>query len=356
MEVSQAVELSRWFNRNVAPIEPKYSELVSVLQHNAQQASKQPVSQPLKEVSARLAAMPTRELSYLQLAILNRLDVGELIGKQGALWIDETVRSNNFDPATTFQTANRAYEKLVESRRLLAEFESSAARIGFSGEEGRESDRVVFHVVFRGDASIRNIRDWKTTASDWEKILASISEVADDRAESVEVLGTQNGSIILTLSATVLVTRILAEISRHIASIAKDYIDFQLRKQELEKSRMMTQVIADELRRQETERRDMAKGTIIESIRALVPDASVESLNKLEKAVAKQIHFSERGGELDFVMPTKDENDGLADGPFLEAVEGLREVIRDYQAETQRIRLLGASGAERDSGFTYERK
>ncbi len=46
--------------------------------------------------------------------------------------------------------------------------------------------------------------------------------------------------VIYTLSATPVVTKILATVSKHIASIANDYLDFQLNLEKLRRSRMMS--------------------------------------------------------------------------------------------------------------------
>ncbi|MCY4347934.1 MAG: hypothetical protein OXC17_14260, partial [Aestuariivita sp.] len=123
------------------------------------------------------------------------------------------------------------------------------------------------NVIFQNEAVIRNVRDWKRTAADWELIMSSITSACGERPEEVEVVGAQNGSIIITLCASVVVTKMLATISKHIASIANDYVNFQKNREELQQSRMLSEVIARDLTKQEEQRRKNGKIGILKVVR-----------------------------------------------------------------------------------------
>ncbi len=342
MEVSQVVQLSGWLDDNLKDVTPKYSALVSVLQNNSQQPSQQPVTQPLKELSRALADMQTSELSTLQLGVLEEMDVAKLVGKQGKAWINHRVRATTYDPATTFQSVQEGQQKLEEAQRLLREFKSSAGKVGFvDAHEIDAPTPYVFNVIFQDDASIRNVRDWKKTATDWELIISGVTAVAGEKPEDVAVVGAQNGSIIYTLSATPIVTKILATVSKHIASIANDYLDFELKREELRRSRMMSDAIEKDLKRQEDERRANGKALILEAVKGIVPNAKPEEVAKLEKAVDRHIKFSEDGGDVDFVLPPElDEESDEYDEELAQTVDDVRDLIQDYRAEVQKTKLL----------------
>ncbi len=342
MEVTQVIQLAEWLDENLEEVAPAYQTLVKVLQHNSQQANKQQVTPPLKELTRALDGMNTTELSALQLGVLGNLDIENLIGQQGKAWVNHHVKSTTFDPATTFQTVQKAQQRLIEAQRLLAGFKSASEGVGF-----RDSSLVdaptpyVFNVVFREDASIKNVRDWKTAANDWELIIGGVVSVAGEKTEDVAVVGAQNGSIIFTLSATPLVTKILATVSKHIASIANDYLDFELKREELRRSRMMSDAIEKDLNRQEEERRTEGKAQIIEAIKGIVPNAKPEEIAKLEKAVDRHIKFSENGGDVDFVLPPElDDEDEDYDEDLAQTVDEVRELIQDYRAEAEKTKLL----------------
>jgi hypothetical protein len=342
MEVSQVVQLSEWLDENLKDVTPKLSALVDVLQNNSQQPSQQPVTEPLKDFSRALAGMQTSELSALQIGVLEEMDVAKLVGKQGKAWINRRVRTMTYDPATTFQSVQEGQQKLEEAQRLLREFKSSASKVGF--EDADEVDAptpYVFNVIFQEDAAIKNVRDWKKTANDWELIIGGVTAVAGEKPEDVAVVGAQNGSIIYTLSATPLVTKILATVSKHIASIANDYLDFELKREELRRSQMMSEAIESDLKRQEDERRATGKAHILDAIKEIVPDAMPENIAKLEKAVDRHIKFSEEGGDVDFVLPPElDQEADDYDEDLAQTVNDVRELIQDYRSEVQKKKLL----------------
>ena len=342
MEVSQVIQLADWFHRNFEEVAPKYEALVSVLNNNAGQKKQQAIIQPLKDLSCALQGMPTSELSALQFGVLEKMEVANHIGKHGEAWVNRCVKTMTYDPATTCQTVQHAHEKLGEANHFLNEFKTSAGKVGF--EEVDEIDApspYVFNVIFQKDASIRNVRDWKKTASDWDVIIGGVTAVAGEKPEDVAVVGTQNGSIIYTLSATPIVTKILATVSKHIASIANNYLDFELKREELRRSRMMSDVIQNDLKRQEGEIRAKGKSQILDAVKEIVPDAKPEYLSKLEKAVDRHITFSQNGGGVDFVLPPRlcedaeNYNENLA-----KTVNDVRELIQNYRAEVQKTKLL----------------
>ena len=311
-------------------------------QHNAQQPNHQPVADPLRELTRALQSMPTTELSTLQMRVLEELGIAEYVGRSGRAWVIRTVQKKTYDPATTFQTISEAHQRLKSAQAQLDGFKSAAEELGFESPSHVDAPTpYVFNIIFQQKASIEIVSDWKKTAADWELILGSIANATGHRAQDIAFVGGQSGSFILTLSAAPLVTKVLAVISKHIASIANDYLDFQLKRDELRRSRMMSDAIEKDLTRQEKDRRSEAKSTLMESIKKMLPDAKPEELNKLEKAIDRHIDFSEKGGEVDFLLPpAPDSEDEGIDEELAETVNELRDVIQDYRSEVEKTKLL----------------
>lgn len=345
MDVIEVIRLADWFSQNTTEVDPLYLVLVSVLQNNAQQPSQLPVAEPLNGLSEALAEMPTQELSAIQMRLLNDLEVADLIGRRGKRWLNLKVRATTYDPATTFLTIQRASQLIADAKRRLNEFKVSAGTIGITSESSLLTTSLpsayVINIIFQGDVSITNVRDWKKTAADWDLIISGVAGVAGEKPEEVKVIGTSNGSIILSLSATGLVTKILATISKHIAHISNDYLDFQLKREDLERSRMMSQAIRNDLSRQESERRLAGQREVIDAVKKIVPNAKPDSLASLEKAVEKHIAFSERGGDVDFVTPPvyDEDTDGFDQALAVDVAE-IRELIEAYRSEKRQTKLL----------------
>lgn len=353
MEVSQVVDLANWFQKNSKIVDAKFSELVGILQNNSQQSTQMPVTQPLRELSRALADMPTSELSTMQIRVLEDLGVANLVGKRGRAWVNNRVRATTYDPATTFQSIQEAYQRIKDARQKLIDFKNAAERIGFNVDYMIDAPTpYVFNVIFQKDAEIKNVRDWKKTAADWELIIAGVTAVAKEKPEDVFVVGAQNGSIIYTLSATPIVTKILAMISKHIASIANDYLDFQMKREELRRSRMMSEAIEADLKRQEDLRRSEGKSRIVDAIQQMAPDATPEEMAKLEKSIDRQITFHESGGEVDFVLPSETtENGGDLDASFAQDAQEVRNIIQEYRSELQKARLITHIEEDKEENF-----
>ena len=338
MQVSEVTDLAHWFSFNIKGVKSRYAELVKVLQHNAQQPNQQPVMDPLKNLTKELGLMPTEELSALQMRVLEKLEVHHLIGRQGRRWVSKTVRSTGFDPATRYSTIEQAQQALIGAENQLDSFKDAANSIGFEGEtlSGSPSPYVI-NVIFQKDALIKNVPEWKKASEDWLLIVRGITGLVDERPEDVKIIGASNGSLIFSLGASAAFTKVLAIISKHIASITNDYLDFQLKREQLSRSRMMTDVMRDELSRLESERKEQGKAAIIEEIRDLMPDAKESAITSIEKGIDRQIAFSEKGGEVDFVNPDHGEEE---DEEVNETIEEVRAIIEEYRAEVQQTKLL----------------
>jgi hypothetical protein len=342
MNVFEVIRLADWFDENTESVREKFSALVSVLQNNSQQPTQQPVTPPLNDLLVALAEMPTDQLSTTQLDLLEKLQVDNLLGSRGRSWVNRAVRSSTYDPATTYRTIQEAASRLDAVRQRLGNFRSHALDLQIEKDETVDPSKpFAFSVVFKNGAAINNIRDWRKSAQDWEYILSSVAAVAGDRPEDVSVITAESGSIIVWLGAGAALTKILATVSKNIASMANDYVDFQLKKEELRRSRMMSTAIENDLKRQEAERRDAGKAATLEQVRLLASSAKPEDFAKLDKAVDKLIEFFEKGGDMDFINPALEtESDTSGGSATDDDASTVDEVIREFRKEVQKAKLL----------------
>ena len=335
MDISQVVSLSLWMDQTFGELQGPFSTLISVLHTNSQQSSKVPVTPAFEELKDRLSSVDLAGLSSIQKEVLSQRGILSLFGNSGVRWLDDLIKQQAYDPVTAHQEVQNQFSRLDQVARLLSEFGASASSIGF--KPSAKEDGIYFSIIFRDEASIVNIRDWKSSASDWEFILSSVAELAGVRAEEVKVRGVQNGSVILTLASAVGVTRILATMSKHLAAISNDYLDFQLKREELRRLRMMSEVIERDLKRQETERLQSRKSEIIEAVRPIAVNADQEKLNKLDKALDRYIAFTEKGGLIDYVFPEADLD---SEEEIDVDIESLVATIKDFRQESERRALL----------------
>ncbi|WP_171184105.1 hypothetical protein [Ruegeria sp. HKCCC2117] len=356
MEVSEVTRLAQWFTDNSSEVRSDYQELIKVLDHNARQTQKLPFSEHVAQLSRSLINMPTKELSLLQYRVLESLHVDSFIGKKGSDWVYHLVRDTSFDPSTLLEKIQSTLNYLEDAERLLRDFSSVASEIGFKEPVVEEDEAsYIVNVIFKDDASIRNVVEWKDTAKDWDLIIGSVAGLVDEKPEEVKVIGASNGSIVLTLAATYSVVKLLAMISKNVASIANDYLDFRIKLHALEQSKFMTATMKKELIKQEESLRKESKEQVLKEVKEAVPNAAPEALTKFDKGLDNFIDFGEKGGGVDFVSPPElDENHEDYDPDMAQQFEDVRNLIIEYQSEVQRAKLLTDQSDESDSDEQVE--
>lgn len=77
MDVSHLIDLAGWYEKTTPSIIKLYGALVNVLNNNANQASKQPVREPLDQLTTALDGMDIERLSIAQIAELETLQIAE---------------------------------------------------------------------------------------------------------------------------------------------------------------------------------------------------------------------------------------------------------------------------------------
>ena len=339
MDVQEIIRLANWFDENTGKAISAYIDLAEVLQNNAQQSHQLPIQEPLETLISILNQMPTQRLTQLQHNLLSTINVDHVIGKLGANWIEETVKTHTYDPATAFETVRISLSRLQDAKMQINAFRTAAAEVGFVPNKITENDKEIkISIIFRADVTISNIRDWKTTAADWEKIFHGLAVVVNDKPEDVKVVGFESGSFILTLVATPAITKLLAMISKHITGIAQDIILIKIKLEELKQLKLTTKVMEKEFEMMEKDRNKKGREAIMSELNRQFPDLDHETKNKVGMSIDKVITFAQAGGEIDFSVPdnsSEDENDT----PRVE-IQEIRELIEEHNKLKQRVKLL----------------
>ena len=174
-------------------------------------------------------------------------------------------------------------------------------------------------------------------------IIRGIAMVAGEAPENTKVIGASTGSIILVLAATSTLTGLLALISKHVISVAKDVVEIRNQIEDLRAKKMLNVVMQNELQKMERDKKSNALAEVVSAIKAKMPDLDGGQITALEASVKKLLTFNEKGGNVDFVAPQIDEEkfddlheneDGVHD--FRDA----RALIHDYQKVREQIKML----------------
>lgn len=344
MNVNELRQLSQWFTEDYSRLNSLYSGVLSPIQHNASQPNKQPLEEQLEALLRFLRRMTFDELSVQQLETLSALGVDKHLGVDGARFVDALIRTAEYDPNTASAKIQEAMEKLSEVNSHFLAYLNATESLGFGRKEQIDDlNAITIRVGFRNDASIEHIKDWKDSSKDWYDIVRGVAMAAGEAPENTRVVGASTGSIILILAATATVTGLLALISKHVASVAKDVVGISSQIEDLRSKKFLNGVMETELKKLQKEKKDNAQIDIIAAIKARIPDLDGGQVTALEASVKKLLTFNEKGGNVDFVAPEANDEDadesGEADADR-EALDEVRAMIRDYQATREEIKLL----------------
>jgi hypothetical protein len=346
MEVSELTELANWFENQVPPARDAYANLLTLLQHNASQPDKRPLETALDTLISALEEMNFDELSLQQFRVLERMDVREYLGRDGIAFVDATIRTANYDPATSVSKVQATITNIDNARNALIAFRGAMDQLKIgSGEQDDVQDRIIIRIGFEKDANIDTVTDWRDSSRDWYDIIRGVALAAKESPEDTKVIGAATGSVILILAGTVAVTTMLAAISKNITSVARDIIMVGVERENLRQKKLLTTAMEAELNKIEQKKRtDAVKAVMAELKKHLHKSVMGDAKVALEASVKKLLDFNEKGGVVDFVAPPEpsgsDDEEASGEDSGRQLLADVRRIIHEYQGEREALRLL----------------
>lgn len=341
MNVDELSRLSSWFIGHFSNLQTLYSRLIQPIQHNASQPNKQPLEAQLDGLIDYLHSITFEELSLQQIQLLDNLGVSEYIGADGAIFVEKTIRTSDYDPQTALNKLNEAVRALTEANNGFSAYIQSLNTLGIAVFDQEDSEGITIRIGFRKDASINNVSDFREAGKDWYDIIRGIAIAANEAPEDTKITGATTGSIILILAGTAAVTKILAMISKNVAAVAKDAIEIAHQIEDLRGKKLLNNVIERELRKTEQKKKEAANVEILKAISEDLPNLDGEQKTALEVSIKKLLSFNEKGGNVDFVAPEEnEEGDSDEPSPTSAALAQVRAAIHEYQQVREQIKLL----------------
>lgn len=355
MNVLELGALADWYDSVFKKISGPYTKLHNVLEHNASQPNRQEVTPALDRLVAALRTVDLGLLSIQQLGVLDELEVRELLGQSGVDFVESSIKTSTYDPATSEKHIAAARQYLSSANDKLNGYREALTNLGMVQQSFEpEADRIIIRIGFRNDAAIKNVIDLKNSSRDWFDIIRGLALAVGEAPENTEVRGASTGSVILILSSTAILAKCLALISKYVTQIAKDVISVAAEVENLKQKRMLTKTMEAEFKAVESNIREEGLKALANELNAMVPaDAQGDVKAAIEKSVEKLLKFGEKGGDVDFVAPPSTEGDApdeqngedVAAGP--NDIEQVRQLILEYQRVREDVRLL-EDGTQRD--------
>jgi hypothetical protein len=349
MNIFELYDLATWYRGYFKALRKAYSDLHNAVSNNANQPSKLPLEEPLTSLVEFLHKMTLNELSLQQMETLKHLGVEHLLGADGALWVETTIKKEAYDPATAERAMASAVSAVNSANEKLSAYSSSIDQMELRRPPlagGDDTPRVTVRVGFKNDAAIENVKDLRTSAEDWFQIVRGLALVSGEAPENTKVVGASSGSIIVVLSVTYAISKLLATIAKHITGTAKEILELQITLEDLRQKKILTKTMEEEFKKLKQEKKDGAIEAIKVDIAKQLPKAGQdgEKSTALEKSIQKLLKFGEDGGDIDFVAPSEPSQDPAgADAPpdeMIATMRSVRNLILEYQAEREAVKLL----------------
>lgn len=346
MNIQELEKLATWYIDHFDRLGQHYQGLIAPIQHNANQQEKQPFEALMTTLMEYLDGMDFEVLSLQQIKMLETLGVAKFIGLDGTNFVESTIKTANFDPATGLAALNAAFSALSNARGQFNNYLEALGGLKLRHSETDGTDEfITIRIGFQNDASIDNVTKWKDSAKDWFDIIRGLSVATNEAPESTRVVGASTGSIILVLASVAAVTELLARISKHVTGVAKDGLEIMHSREDLRQKKMLTKVIEAEFTTMIETRRKEALETILAEIKPLLPDESGDKIPALTTSIKKLLTFNEKGGNVDFVTPDASVAEAEADeeasvSEKKSAIAGVREAIHEYQEVREQLKLL----------------
>ena len=347
MDAFEIQGLASWFKSYFKDIRQRMDALHAILSNNASQQAQQPVEDALNSLTDLLKHVRLEELNLQQLQLLERMEVADILGPQGAANIASLVRTASYDPASVEQKINARITRINQASQKLTAVAASLDELGFVPEEYDDEDgRITVRVIFRRDASIDNVADWKASAESWYQIIRGLAMALGEAPEDTKVMGASKGSLILVLSTTCTLTAALLVITKHVTGMAKEVISVQSAMEDLRQKKLMTETMKLELDKLVAKKREEGIAAIEADLANMIPGLKGEKKNSLDRSIEKLLDFSEKGGDLDFVEPPigddqqVEEDAGKEQSPMSVQMAEARRLIQEYQEERESLKQL----------------
>ena len=346
MQITELLQFIEWFNKNIIEenLSNKYSTFYDKLYLNVRQGQ---VSQPFQEekdtLFETLNSINYQNLSLEQIKFLEKLEIADLLGKQGTIIIDKVLFESNIDIATAAEKIDGFNERINKAISKIKEIETALSDI-FEIHEREEvsSDSVLMRIYFQREVSIANLTDFKKLSATWYDIGRGIAMAQDKSPEDFNIIGAKKGSIIIEMAVAVGIATSVSKILLEALKVADRSLDILKKVQELKGLKLSNKKIEQELKKEAIKEKEEGIKSIVDGT---IKDFKLnvgqngDKINALEKSIKKLVDFTENGGLVDFVQPSEevleDENAAVR-----KEAQKLKENIKEIRLLEDKVMLL----------------
>lgn len=333
MQIDELLILEKWFQKEIKDggIPQKYQQLHKVMQQNANNRNNQqaqPFDNQKEALLDALSVVNCTTLSIEQIKLLEKLEIKELFGKIGVQMVENILYRNQLDIAAATQKIGENVTKINQAVTKFDQFKSSFAGI-YTIEDAKETPEghVLMRVYFQGDSSMKTITEFKKLGNQWYEIGRGIAMSCNGSPSDLKIIGAQKGSVVLELAVIAGIATSISTILLGGLKVAEKSIDILKKVEELKALKLSNKKIISDLEKEADKERKNGIDELVKNAiekHNLKKDTEGDKINALEKSVKNLVDFTEKGGKVDFIQPSDDnENE---ENNLIEFRENCREI------------------------------
>jgi len=341
MYIQELYKLTLWITEEVTgkQLPQKYQQLFQKLSENIQpNRQKQPFDIQRNNLIDALKEMKLEVLNEEQKDFLDNLNILNIFGEEAIEELENILYKNSLDIATSSKQVKDIYTRLTQGiAKLNKIYEGLHGHIKI---EEHITDKVIIKIHFDHEASINNITDFKKWSTIWYDISRGITMVHDVAPEEIEVVGANKGSIIIELATIYTITKTLSEIILKVLQVVEKVFDIRKKAEELKAMKLSNEKIALDL---EKEANHIKKHEIEEIVKEVLLNNNIENgdvSNNLTKSVSKLLDFIDKGGEVDFTMPEKENDEEKEETAILEMKDLLKNKFQEIRLIENKLKQI----------------
>jgi hypothetical protein len=312
MNVSELFRLTVWITENVVKnsVVQKYQDLFTVIQINAQvNQPKRPFEAQKNDLLTTLNAINKNELTQQQLEYLKQLKIYHYIGDEGVNLIENNLYKNSLDIVTCAANIQKAINDINAGLKISDILQKCLGKLDL--EEEYESDNeIMMRVAFKNQTYISNFTELKKWGGIWYEIVYGIAMANDTAPEEIKIVGATKGSVILELVAIAAIVKIISSILMEGLKVVDKVLEIRKKAEEIRALKIKNDKAAQELEQEAESEKQIGIDKIISVISDQLKIDKTKSGDKvaaLSQSILKLLDFIEKGGEIDFVIPEKQE-------------------------------------------------
>lgn len=340
MQIEELHELTRWIDREITgkDIIQKFQSLHGVLDNNIQPNQKQPFDEQRAELVEAIGDIELSELSWGQLEILEVIGIGKNVGSAGVQKIEDVLFRNAIDIAHAAEEIKKMIDDINRGQQWSNKIQEPLAEIVDEEAVEQGEHDVLVRVHFQGDAALENLTEFKDWGKAWYDIGRGIAMANNAAPEDVRVVGASKGSIIITLLAGFAIVKTVSSVILEALKVADKALDIRKKAEEIKALQLQNDAAEKALLKEADDAKTQGIDQIIQAqIAELGINAKSEGdkVTALEGSIRKLVDFTERGGQLDFVLPSEDEDIDEANRASRDELRLAFEELRRVESQTK---------------------